>query len=474
MSQSVDNLLSRLEVAVERLESLVSGNPKQTSSPAEVVPPSVLKYQEFVNNVAKPFCEETISLDEKLKDVGNLLLDGFQEISQIVSASAKGKKPTTDGMKELLSKVVEILNKIEKLRADSKGTPLWDHFSALNEISKCLQWVGVRDITTKYVKETVVSSQFYTMRVQREFREKDPRHMEWIKHMSAMVNTLAEYINDHHTSGLRFNPKAEIDALQAYKNPSTSNSGVPATPTGVPPPLAPPPLAPPPVPSSINRGPAPDMSGVFDAIKNFKTSGLKRVTDDMKTKNRPKEEKTSVVPSEVQKKTSTLVPSTSVQRGPPRFELVEDKKWEIFYQTKNNDIEIEEDQVKMHHTIYVMKCDDSLIQVRGKVNSIVLDGCVRTSIIFDSAVSSCELVNCQSCKIQVKGKSPMISLNKVDGVQIFLSQESATCPIYSSKSSEMNICITNDEDYDEIPLPELFVSRYDPKTKQVVTIPEEI
>mmetsp|Transcript_4563 Transcript_4563/g.17247 ORF Transcript_4563/g.17247 Transcript_4563/m.17247 type:complete len:129 (-) Transcript_4563:179-565(-) len=128
----------------------------------------------------------------------------------------------------------------------------------------------------------------------------------------------------------------------------------------------------------------------------------------------------------------------------------------------------------MNHAVYIYNCNDSLIQVHGKVSSISMDSCSKTSLIFGSIVASVELVNCQSCKIQTKGKVPLISLNKTDGAQIFLSKESATCPIYSSKSSEMNVCVANDEDYDEIPIPELFVSRFNPETKTLSTESEEI
>lgn len=40
-------------------------------------------------------------------------------------------------------------------------------------------------------------------------------------------------------------------------------------------------------------------------------------------------------------------------------------------------------------------------QVKGKVNSITLDSCKKTSIVFDSLLSQVEVINCQKVQIQV-------------------------------------------------------------------------
>lgn len=84
----------------------------------------------------------------------------------------------------------------------------------------------------------------------------------------------------------------------------------------------------------------------------------------------------------------------------------------------------------------------------GKVNSIVLDSCKKTSIVLDSVVSSVEFVNCQSVQMQVLTKVPTISIDKTDGCQIYLNQASLDVSIVSAKSSEMNVLVPKaDGDY---------------------------
>lgn len=97
---------------------------------------------------------------------------------------------------------------------------------------------------------------------------------------------------------------------------------------------------------------------------------------------------------------------------------------------------------------------------QGKINSITLDSCKKTSVVFDSLVSSMEFINCQSVQMQVMGKVPTISIDKTDGCQIYLSPESLDVEIISSKSSEMNVLVPKgDGDYTEIPVPEQFKTR---------------
>ena len=77
----------------------------------------------------------------------------------------------------------------------------------------------------------------------------------------------------------------------------------------------------------------------------------------------------------------------------------------------------------------------------GKVNSILVDSCKKTSIVFESVVSAVEFVNCQSVKMQVMNKVPTVSMDKTDGCQIYLSSASLDVSILSAKSSEMNVLI---------------------------------
>lgn len=67
----------------------------------------------------------------------------------------------------------------------------------------------------------------------------------------------------------------------------------------------------------------------------------------------------------------------------------------------------------MNNVIYMFRCVDSTLVVKGKVNSIVMDSCKKSAVVFDSLVSSVEFVNCQSVQMQVKLINLLICLCKM-------------------------------------------------------------
>merc|ERR1712228_140069 len=89
-------------------------------------------------------------------------------------------------------------------------------------------------------------------------------------------------------------------------------------------------------------------------------------------------------------------------------------------------------------------------------NNIVIDSCKKVAVVFESVVSSCEFVNCQSVQMQVMGSVPTISVDKTDGCQMYLSKDALATEIISAKSSEMNVLIPKDDDFVEQPVPEQF------------------
>jgi len=90
-------------------------------------------------------------------------------------------------------------------------------------------------------------------------------------------------------------------------------------------------------------------------------------------------------------------------------------------QVGNKNIIIENPEVRQ--TVYIYKCHDSVIQIKGKVNSIMLDSCKKTGLVFENAISVAEVVNCASVQVQVTGKVPSVAIDKTSGCQVFLSAE---------------------------------------------------
>lgn len=90
--------------------------------------------------------------------------------------------------------------------------------------------------------------------------------------------------------------------------------------------------------------------------------------------------------------------SAPVADKPPTFNR-DGKKWIIEYHKDNRNLLVE--NAEMNNVVYMYKCVNSTLQIKGKVNSVTLDSCKKCSVVFDSLVSSVEFVNCQSVQMQV-------------------------------------------------------------------------
>jgi len=110
------------------------------------------------------------------------------------------------------------------------------------------------------------------------------------------------------------------------------------------------------------------------------------------------------------------------------------------------------------------QCTDSVLTVTGKTNAITLDGCKKMALVFDSVVAGVELINCTSCKVQVKNLAMTFSVDKCSGTQLILNKESLAAEIISAKSSELNIIVpgaNEGDEFKEFAIPEQFVSKWD-------------
>ena len=133
----------------------------------------------------------------------------------------------------------------------------------------------------------------------------------------------------------------------------------------------------------------------------FAFLGLKKVTKDMQTHKNPNLRSSSVVPAKSTGATITapkpFKPGAPVKK-PPVLEL-QNKKWVVEYQEGKKDLVISD--TNRNQTVYVFKCNNTVLQIKGKINSVTLDSCSKSAIVVEDLVSTCEFVNCKSVQAQV-------------------------------------------------------------------------
>lgn len=476
----MEQLVNRLEAVTARLESVAArGGSGPASGEAECdldhVAPSVAAFDVIVSGSLAKFLASSDKIGGDVKTQGDMVKAGFSAQRDFLVKVSKCKEPSKDALQSVLKPTADKISDIQSFREKHRSSPFFNHLSAISESIPALGWVMVSPAPGPYIREMCDAGQFYTNRVLKDFKEKDIVHGDWVKAWLATLTELQAYVKEYYTTGIQWN-KQGVDVSAIAGKPSLGAK--PSHGGGAPPP---PPPGPPPPPLPVDVAPAAPSEGsdesrnaLFAELNKGEdiTKSLKKVTDDMKTHknpalrfNAPQPFKPTTSPKPSTTKAVTPAKQAQQPAKPPKCAL-EGKKWNVEYQQGNKNLVI--DETEMKHTVYIYKCDNCTIQVKGKVNAITLDSCKKTAVVFDEAISSCDFVNCQSVQAQVIHRVPTVSVDKTDGCMIYLSKESLTTQIVTAKSSEMNVLIPDDSgEYKEYPIPEQFRTNWN--GKQLVT-----
>lgn len=463
MAGELASLVSRLETAVERLErvgvsksssaggggSAGGGLLNAQSQEEECTVPYVLAYDDLLSGPFKTFVDCSNQIGGDVAEITKLVQETFINQRAFLVMTSKSQRPLDTELPQVLEPTGKKIQEVIAFRESKRQSPLFNHLSAVSESIPGLSWVAVAPAPGPYVKEMGDSAIFYTNRVLKEYREKDKLHVEWVQNWNNVFKELQSYVLAHHTTGLSWNTRGG-NAMNNLK-PAPANCGVPPPPPpGIPPPPPMMKLEPKAVVADDGR------AALFDSINKGTeiTSGLKKVTDDMKTHKNPSLREGPKPFVKQSSSNATQAPAKEPPTRPPKL-VLEGKKWFVEYQQDKPNLIIS--QTRMDQCVYIYRCENTVVQVKGKVNSVILDSCKKSSVVFDNLVSSAEVVNCQSCQVQVMGVMPTLSIEKTDGCQVYLSKESLNTEIITAKSTAMNILIPKDDgDFMECPIPEQF------------------
>ncbi|KAL5280796.1 CAP1 family protein [Megaselia abdita] len=420
----------------------------QVHEPEPIDTMSVLGYQDIVNGPFSQYLALSQKIGGDVAQHSEFVRKAFDAQLQQINLASQISTPPPNKQQEIIKPTADQISAIQEFREKHRASPFFNHLSAISESIPALGWVCVAPTPGPYVKEMNDAGQFYTNRVLKDWKEKDTVHVEWARSWIQTLTDLQQYIKQYHTTGLVWSGKGSA--------PSGGCPPPPPSAAGCPPPPPPPVLDMSAL--SFNDASNDDRSALFAEINKGAdiTKSLKKVTADMQTHKNPTLRTGPapfVTPNHANGNMNSVGPAKPVKKEPVFNK--DGKKWMIEYHENNPNLLV--DNTEMNNVIYVFKCVNSTLTVKGKVNNVVFDSCKKCSLLFDSVVSSIEFVNCQSVQMQVLGKVPTISIDKTDGCQMYLSSDSLAVEIVSSKSSEMNVLIPKaNGEYTEQPIPEQF------------------
>ncbi|XP_053718651.1 adenylyl cyclase-associated protein 2 [Synchiropus splendidus] len=468
----MEGLMERLERAVTRLEQIsvtssgisngdcVNGINGGTSQCVEA-------FDVLLSGPVSDYLNHSRAIGSEVEKHAEMVNKALHTQRTFLKMSATHQEPAKLELRDLLKPISDHIQEIQSYRERNRGSSLFNHLSAVSESIPALGWVAVDQKPGPYVKEMNDAATFYTNRVLKDYKDNDRRHVDWVRSYLSIWTEMQSFIKQHHTTGLVWSKIGPIAPHSLFETPTLNVATCPPPP---PPPPGPAPVLSDQSPQPQSGGAAAPHAALFAQLNQGMdiTKGLKHVSDEQKVHKNP-DLRSQAAAGKSKKPGSASSAKAAAQKKPPLLEL-EGKKWRVENFEKSCDLLIEETELKQ--VVYVFRCSDSTLQVKGKVNSIIVDDCKKLALVFENVVGIVEIINSQSIQIQVMGTVPTISINKTEGCQVYLSKDSLSCDIVSAKSSEMNIMIPEDDDYREFPVPEQFKTVWD--GSKLVTEPTEI
>ncbi|KAJ3020362.1 F-actin-capping protein subunit alpha [Thoreauomyces humboldtii] len=475
------SLIKRLEAATQRIEEVAtrqkgpaesaataSANTGAASGAASGASgPAISAFEDLVSTYFQPFLAASAGVGGLVQEQVKYVQDAVAAQKALIQVAATSKKPDNATLIELVKPMQTAMMKASELREKSRSDALYHHLSTISEGIPALQWVVVEPTPAPYVGDMRDSSQFWANRVIKDQKDKDKSHVDWANSYIAFLTELQSYVKKHHTTGLSWNPRGGDAKAAAAASPSAA----PATSAAPPPP--PPTPAVGVEPSSTRPAGGPPAGALFSALnKEGLTSGLRKVDKSEMTHKNPELRVASVVKADAiasSAGTGVAKSAAPVRKAPPRLEL-DGSKWAIENHMNNNSLVIK--PTEFRQVAYIYNCQNSTIQINGKINTVTMDNCKKVGLLVENAVSTIDVVNCKSVQVQITGRAPTVVIDKTDGMQLYLSKECNDIEILTAKSSEMNVLIQGEDDeYTEKPIAEQF------KTSLVngvlVTVPVE-
>jgi len=424
---------------------------------------SIVEFEEIVDIYFNEYLKLSNVIGGHVAEQAEIVNQAIDAERSILKLAMKCSKPTDSQVQTLVKPLASKIEQVQQLREKNRNSSFFNHLSTISESVPALGWIVVSPTPAPYVKEMSDSGKFFGNKVLVAYKGKDNNHVNWVNAWNEFLENLQKYIRKIHTTGLAWNPRG-CNPIECMSQAPTSGS------------MPPPPPPPPPMSLNTSTPIGGDVNELRTALMNDLNVGtgitgrLRTVAANQQTHKNPElRNQPGLTPAA---KISPQPPTRTLKdiTHPPKL-CLEGRKWLVEYQIDQKDLIIQVNE--MSESIHLYKCKNTLLVIKGKANSLILDSCVKTSVVFDDIVSSVEFVNCQDVKAQSMGKVPTISVEKTDVATIYLSNESLNAEIVTAKSSSVNINVPDEENgFVEHAIPEQFKSIW--KGKGFHTEPTDI
>lgn len=499
-----ESLVARLEAVCGRLEKAASrvgrgggGGGGDDDDDVEV-PIHVEEWNQFIAANQQPLLDAYTAAGCGAQVP--VLESGLKKITAYVQATGECKKPSNQESMAFLKDAVDAIGAAEKLgykRYKRKEFDYGNHNLGFKEVvNGAMQWVLMvaPNLPGPFVKNQLDSALFRLNKVLMAAKNmEDPdktNHRNYVNLTKKFMNELAAYIKANCKTGLEW--KVGGKDLASFTGGSTP-AAKPAAEEKAPEPE-------PAKPAAKKKKIAGGLANVFAqmkkggdamgekgsatsafALKKVKRSDMshKRRADGLEGFSGPiKAAPKKAAKKKTAKKPKKVRPSSTSLRG---------GRWTVENYRDNAMAKLEAEKVKVKHNVFIVGCEGAGIHIPVKCKAIAIDSCKKCKIWVSDVVSTVEMTNSKSCQIIVMGAVPAIQVDKCSSARIRLAKEAFVDKVNNGRGPDiitsnidaMNIEFPdfngekdkdgNDPDPIEMPIPEQFITRIDPKSQTIKT-----
>ena len=124
---------------------------------------------------------------------------------------------------------------------------------------------------------------------------------------------------------------------------------------------------------------------------------------------------------------------SSKPKRKPQTNRIPGKSVEVaFYE--NETLQFSDQDVNINIAYNFLRSKSTNLVIKGKIKSIMAEGCENCAIVVDTVVTAIELINCKNVKVQVTDKTSQYILDKCDNTNLYLSEEGKKSKIITTNS----------------------------------------
>lgn len=432
----IQGVISKLEVYASKMGG--------GDDDGEGDPLCVTAYNEYYQASVTPFLEACAKL-EGTKKIGDLCKQAWTHQGAVIKATGGFKKPPMDVFMKFLTPIVEAINASSN---PDKRAECGNQECAWAEAIQALQWL-VGDVTQGsppprgFITGQLEAGDFYMMKVltaAKAASDADKATMrEFVSTMKGMLNGLAEYCFTHFKTGLEWNMRSGADG-------ATLSASAAAAPAAAAPAAA--------------AKPANPLAAM---IANKAAGGDAKTANPLAAMIANKAAGGGAAP-----KKAGFAKKFAAPPKEPKIDT--SKKHKIFVENYTNapepiTVEVPTENGSPKTGVFVDKCKNSTIIIKGKCKNITLSGCVGAGVVFDSCVTTVELINCQKTSVQALDSAGTFTIDKCDRTKVYIPQgslEKGDVLVYTTQSMSTNVYQPTEDGDDmiEYGVPEQLVSEF--------------